>query len=80
MYDRSQNKREKREYPEETSEGRDKFMVISVDRKETFTNYMEENRIGLLCSPPSTGKSTIGEYLRDYYNGMYISLAGIREK
>ncbi|CAB4396724.1 unnamed protein product [Rhizophagus irregularis] len=81
FYGRSQSdKREKREYPEETSNGRDRFMVLSVERKEIFTNYMENNRIGLLRSPPSSGKSTIGEYFRDYYNGIYISLSGIYDE
>ncbi|PKK56868.1 hypothetical protein RhiirC2_871514 [Rhizophagus irregularis] len=55
-------------------------MVLSVERKEIFTNYMENNRIGLLRSPPSSGKSTIGEYFRDYYNGIYISLSGIYDE
>ena len=76
--DRSQGKKkEKREYPYETTKGRDKLMVLSADRRETFINYIDKNHIGILCSPPSSGKSTLGEYFQDHFNGLYISMAGI---
>jgi hypothetical protein len=52
-------------------------MVLSADRRKTITDYIEKNRIGILRSPSSSGKSTLGEYLRDYYSGIYISMAGI---
>ncbi|RGB41117.1 hypothetical protein C1646_810894 [Rhizophagus diaphanus] len=70
-------KRWEREYPEESSDGRDSLMVISVGRKEIFISYVEKNRIGILCSPPSSGKNTLGEYFRDYHNDIYIILAGM---
>jgi len=61
--DKSQGKKkEKQEYPDETTEGHDKLIVLSDDRKETFTNYIEKNYIGILHSPPSSGKSVLGEY------------------
>ncbi|CAB4439003.1 unnamed protein product [Rhizophagus irregularis] len=52
-------------------------MVISAGGKEIFISYVEKNRIGILCSPPSSGKNTLGEYFRDYHNDIYIILAGM---
>ena len=78
MDDRSQGKKkEKRKYPDKTTDSRDKLIVFSADRKETFTNYIEKNHIGILHSPPSLGKSALGEYFQDYYDGLYINLGGI---
>uniref|UniRef100_U9SVC3 Uncharacterized protein n=1 Tax=Rhizophagus irregularis (strain DAOM 181602 / DAOM 197198 / MUCL 43194) TaxID=747089 RepID=U9SVC3_RHIID len=53
------------------------LMVISTGGKEIFISYVEKNRTGILCSPPSSGKNTLGEYFRDYHNDIYIILAGM---
>ncbi len=78
MIERSQGKKkEKRKYPDKTTDSRDKLIVFSADRKETFTNYIEKNHIGILYSLLSSDKSALGEYFQDYYDGLYINLGSI---
>ncbi|CAG8549634.1 5510_t:CDS:2 [Funneliformis caledonium] len=43
-------------------------MFISPERLATIIKFVEENHIGLLRSPPSSGKSTLGEYLHEIYD------------
>ena len=71
--------------PDESEEGRDSLMVISPERLKKITDFVENNKISLLRSPPSSGKSTLGQALRDHfdsrgYDSIYISLAGINGK
>ncbi|CAG8811126.1 12493_t:CDS:2, partial [Racocetra persica] len=73
------------EYPTESKEGRDSLMIISGERLKTISNFVKNNHIGLLRSPPSSGKSTLGQVLRDYfdslnYDSIYISLAEISKR
>ncbi|CAG8774817.1 9208_t:CDS:2, partial [Cetraspora pellucida] len=75
-------KKGKQTYPTESEEGRDSLMVISSKRLKWITKFVENNQISLLRSPPSSGTSTLGQVLRDYfesldYDSIYISLAGI---
>ncbi|CAG8586734.1 14652_t:CDS:2, partial [Cetraspora pellucida] len=83
--DENQGKKRRYEYPTESEEGRDSLMIISGERLKTISDFVENNHIGLLRSPPSSGKSTLGQVLRDYfdslnYDSIYISLAGINGK
>lgn len=60
-------------------------MVISPERLKKISDFVENNKIGLLRSPPSSGKSTLGQVLRDRFDSsghdsIYISLAGIHGK
>lgn len=71
--------------PSESEEGCDSLMVISPERLKRIADFVENNKISLLRSPPSSGKSTLGQVLRDHfdstgYDGIYISLAGIHGK
>ncbi|CAB5182416.1 uncharacterized protein OCT59_020368 [Rhizophagus irregularis] len=59
-------------------------MQLPITRKERWTRleakakrWETRNRTGILCSPPSSGKNTLGEYFRDYHNDIYIILAGM---
>ncbi|CAG8471478.1 20193_t:CDS:2 [Racocetra fulgida] len=68
--------------PEESEEGRDGLMVISPKRLKWIIEFVENKKVTLLRSPPSSGKSTLGQMLRDYfgslnYDSIYISLAAI---
>lgn len=54
-------------YPEESEEGRDGLMVIGGERLKIVDDYMTAHPIGLLRSPPYSGKSTICVALRDYF-------------
>jgi len=66
---------------EESAEGRDSFMVISTERLNKITNFIKKNRICLLRSPPSSGKSTLGMALQEYFSNegesLYVSLCGM---
>nr|CAG8433002.1 7452_t:CDS:2 [Entrophospora candida] len=67
-------------YPEETEDGRDSLMVMDPERLKIFVDYMESHPVGLVCSPPHSGKTTLGmqlhkHYLTNNYNTVYISLA-----
>ncbi|RIB30187.1 hypothetical protein C2G38_2136492 [Gigaspora rosea] len=69
-------------YPPESKEG---LLVISRERLNIIIEFVEKNRVGLLRSPPSSGKTTLGQTLRDYFIqrnhiGIYISLASISGK
>jgi hypothetical protein len=68
--------------PDETDEGRDKLMAISPERLDLIIRFVENNKISILRSPLSSGKSALGQYLQEYfsnhnYDSIYISLAGI---
>ncbi|CAG8596882.1 1962_t:CDS:2 [Dentiscutata erythropus] len=68
--------------PEESDEGRDGLMVISPIRLKQIVECVESNKITLLRGPPSSGKTTLGQMLRDHFEALkhisiYISLAGI---
>ncbi|CAB4380310.1 unnamed protein product [Rhizophagus irregularis] len=59
-------------------------MQLPITRKERWTRleakakrWETRNSTGILCSPPSSGKNTLGEYFRDYHNDIYIILAGM---
>ncbi|CAJ0761878.1 8737_t:CDS:10 [Entrophospora sp. SA101] len=72
-------------YPEESEEGRDSLAVISDERLKWITKLIESNQITLLHSPPSSGKSTLGQLLQDFFencgnDSIYITLAGISGK
>ncbi|CAG8566911.1 9009_t:CDS:2 [Ambispora leptoticha] len=78
-------KKDKRTYPDESEEGRDSLMVISPERLKKIADFVKNKHICLLRSPPSSGKSTLGQVLRDYfeslnYDSVYISLVGINGK
>ncbi|CAJ0753542.1 23144_t:CDS:2 [Entrophospora sp. SA101] len=45
--------------PEELEEGRDGLTVITPKRLKRITEFMEDSKITLLRSPPSSGKSTL---------------------
>nr|CAG8605255.1 1991_t:CDS:2 [Entrophospora candida] len=67
-------------YPEETEDGRDSLMVMDPEHLKIFVDYMESHPVGLVCSPPHSGKTTLGmqlhkHYLTNNYNTVYISLA-----
>ncbi|RHZ47778.1 hypothetical protein Glove_567g21 [Diversispora epigaea] len=69
-------------YPIESEEGRDSLAVMLPERLNVIIEFLENNDISLLRSPPSSGKSTLGQFLAEYYgnrnyNSIYISLAGI---
>ncbi|GBC49492.1 uncharacterized protein OCT59_015739 [Rhizophagus irregularis] len=74
-------KKGKSTYPEESDEGRDNLMVISPDRLKSIVDFVQKHQIVLLRSPPSSGKSTVGQTLRDFFkslsDGVYINLAGM---
>ncbi|PKC00883.1 hypothetical protein RhiirA5_427567 [Rhizophagus irregularis] len=74
-------KKGKSTYPEESDEGRDNLMVISPDRLKSIVDFVRKHRVVLLRSPPSSGKSTVGQTLRDFFeslsDGVYINLAGM---
>ncbi|KAF0413854.1 crinkler family protein [Gigaspora margarita] len=83
--DSDENRSKKKEYPPESKEGRDSLFVISDERLNIIIEFVEKNRVGLLRSPPSSGKTTLGQTLRDYFIehnhiGMYINLASIGGK
>ncbi|CAJ0748723.1 21231_t:CDS:2, partial [Entrophospora sp. SA101] len=78
-------KKGKQTYPEESEEGRDSLAVISDERLKWITKLIESNQITLLHSPPSSGKSTLGQLLQDFFencgnDSIYITLAGISGK
>lgn len=57
-------------------------MVISPKRMDIITKFIKMNHICLLYSPPSSGKYTLEQYLKEYFcnynhNSIYISLIGI---
>ncbi|CAG8681679.1 3072_t:CDS:2, partial [Ambispora gerdemannii] len=59
--------------------------AITGERQNIITKFVENNHVSLLRTPPSPGKTTLGQMLRDYfieYNhiDIYISLAGISGK
>ncbi|CAB4476615.1 unnamed protein product [Rhizophagus irregularis] len=74
-------KKGKSTYPEESDEGRDNLMVISPDRLKSIVDFVRKHRVVFLRSPPSSGKSTVGQTLRDFFeslsDGVYINLAGM---
>jgi hypothetical protein len=47
-------------------EGRDQLCYISVERLAMFDSWMTEYPIGLLRSPPRSGKTTLADILGDY--------------
>lgn len=70
--------------PAESEEGRDSLMVLLPDRLKKITKFVQDHQVVLLRSPPSSGKSTLGQTLRDFFesqsDSVYISLAGISGK
>ncbi|CAI2196168.1 16280_t:CDS:2, partial [Funneliformis geosporum] len=73
-------KRGKSDYPLESKEGHDSLISISGNRLDEIIKFVEMNRVGLLRSPPSSGKTTLGQTLQDYFSNcgsFYISLAGL---
>ncbi|CAG8453586.1 2276_t:CDS:2 [Funneliformis caledonium] len=68
--------------PDESDEGRNKLMIISSERLGRITRFVENSKISILRSPPSSEKSALRQYLREYFNNhnydnIYISLASI---
>ncbi|CAG8518293.1 3254_t:CDS:2 [Funneliformis caledonium] len=67
----------------ESKEGRDSLLAIH-ERLNKIIDFVEGNRVSLLRSPPSSGKSTLGQTLRDHFQAncfsIYISLAGLSNK
>ncbi|CAI2194398.1 2423_t:CDS:2, partial [Funneliformis geosporum] len=64
----------------ESKEGHDSLISISGNRLDEIIKFVEMNRVGLLRSPPSSGKTTLGQTLQDYFSNcgsFYISLAGL---
>jgi hypothetical protein len=57
-------------------------MVLSPARLERIENHLDANHINLLRSPPYSGKTALGQTLRDHFLGLnhealYITMAGI---
>ncbi|CAJ0630383.1 569_t:CDS:2 [Entrophospora sp. SA101] len=51
-----------KQIPEELEEGRDGLTVITPKRLKRITEFMEDSKITLLRSPPSSGKSTLESF------------------
>lgn len=74
-----------RSYPVDSDEGPDSMVIISPDRMKFIEQYMTDHRFVLIRSPPYSGKSTLGQWIRDSlilqgHRAYYISLAGIQGK
>ncbi|KAF8453927.1 hypothetical protein BGX38DRAFT_366277 [Terfezia claveryi] len=59
------------------------MVIISPDRMKFIEQYMTDHRFVLIRSPPYSGKSTLGQLIRDSlisqgHRAYYISLAGIQ--
>ncbi|KAF8453937.1 hypothetical protein BGX38DRAFT_1268176 [Terfezia claveryi] len=70
-------------YPSDSDEGPDSMVIISPDRMKFIEQYMTDHRFVLIRSPPYSGKSTLGQWIRDSlilqgHRAYYISLAGIQ--
>ncbi|KAF8454735.1 hypothetical protein BGX38DRAFT_1267665 [Terfezia claveryi] len=70
-------------YPSDSDEGPDSMVIISPDRMKFIEQYMMDHRFVLIRSPPYSGKSTLGQWIRDSlisrgHRAYYISLAGIQ--
>jgi hypothetical protein len=60
-------------------------MVITPERLKIFTDYMESHRVGLVRSPPYSGKTTLGRRLQEHFrtqgiNVVYINLAAFAKE
>ena len=53
-------------YGKFTGEGADKLSFISEERLAKFEEWMKNNPVGLLRSPPSSGKTTLAQLLEGY--------------
>ena len=70
-------------YPSESDEGKDGLMVLSAPRLKLIEDHLNTHPISLLRSPPYSGKTTLGQALRDRFllqpdcESVYISMASI---